>query len=338
MNLRKKTLEELEDIEQELLDRDEEEEKYGYYQNFVSLYSEIHRQLIRLSRGNREEYQVKESYVKGKLVQAANHLIEVLKYDPKNPIAHYRMGFLAYKHEDFAGAVYYFQKVLQYDESYEKREYKLNTQQLYFANLYLSNSALYIAQKAQKSAELMQDDVHKSKVENFEMSPLYKMIQDNESYLKKHAFTITTSDGTRQCSKSKCQDIALSNLPDTLILNCSDQGNTIIFNGREEPLETDQIALFRHYFLYSNEANPVTKYQIIDIFQTSGKTGEVPDNTYSVKVLRLRRKLAKVEAPTSLIENKRFKNQTAYFYNHALPYMIIHRTDDSFFLDNNDEE
>ena len=115
MNFRNKTMEELEEIEQELLDKDEEEEKYGYYYNFVSLYEEMHQQLIRLSRGNREEYRVKRSYLERKLVRyliiygsylkmtyrrddqhAVYHLRQALGYDPENPIAHYRLGFLSF--------------------------------------------------------------------------------------------------------------------------------------------------------------------------------------------------------------------------------------------------
>ena len=71
---------------------------------------------------------------------------KAIALDKQNPIAHYRLGFLTYKERDYVLAVQYFQRAIDSQPYYQNREYVLNEQQLFHAHMYLTNSALYVAQ------------------------------------------------------------------------------------------------------------------------------------------------------------------------------------------------
>ena len=94
---------------------------------------------------------------------AEDSLKKAIHYDRENPIVHYRLGFLSYKQHSYASAIEYFQKATKYQEFYNHREYKLSKQQMYNTQLYLSNSALYIAQEAQKSLENLESEENLTK-------------------------------------------------------------------------------------------------------------------------------------------------------------------------------
>ncbi|MFC3885524.1 hypothetical protein ACFOU2_19425 [Bacillus songklensis] len=168
MSIRNKTIEELLNMQQELhLSR--EEEKDGSLHQLISVYEELYR---RIASDENSEYASSLESIKRKLIlylvrygtylkteyrkddrAAERTLKKAIQYDRKNPIAHYRLGFLAYKQRSYLLAVTHFQHAVQYQQACSNKEYRLNNQQNYNAHLYLSNSALYIAQKAQESLE-----------------------------------------------------------------------------------------------------------------------------------------------------------------------------------------
>ncbi|MFC3885525.1 hypothetical protein ACFOU2_19430 [Bacillus songklensis] len=175
-------------------------------------------------------------------------------------------------------------------------------------------------------------DVDRAGVPNLEMSPLYEVIRQNEGYLQRHAFTAITPNGIKMCTREECEEMAVSCLPDTIVLYFSDRQHSLFYDGREEVLSVNHAEMLRYFLLYSTEETPVTKDQFYDLFQSGSQDGEVPKNTFIQAVGRLRRKLVQSGAPSSLIENKTFNGQTAYYFNRSIPFLIMHRSDDTFIL------
>lgn len=347
MSLRTKSIEELLDIEEEL--RFSLDEKDGSYYQIIQIYEE----LLRKIRADRSEiYTLSLPIIKKKLISylvhygtylktqhqkndraAEDSLKKAIHYDRENPIAHYRLGFLSYKQHSYASAIEYFQKATQFQEFYSQVEYKLSKQQLYNTQLYLSNSALYIAQEAQKRLEDFEGEENLQNAPQLPMSSLFEMIQSNEKYLVENAFTIVTSDGKSRCSKQKCEEIAENSSPFTLILYFSDREEYIIINGKEVHISKDQSEILRYFLLETTEEAPALKSDFSKIIQSDPKSGEILTNTYTKNVVRLREKIEQVGVPFSIIENKQFQGQTAYYYNHEIPFQIMHRTDATFMLD-----
>lgn len=110
MRLKKMTLEELEELEQELHDQ-EQESDYSLYSRKIKVYEEIYNRLRKLGKEKKEDNSYLK-YVTKKLVfnlihygtflkmqyekddQTAIHCLKkALNYDSRNPSAAYRLGF-----------------------------------------------------------------------------------------------------------------------------------------------------------------------------------------------------------------------------------------------------
>lgn len=156
--LKEMSIEELLDLEEEIRAAIDEG-KPGSMNKAINVYEELHRQIksnteseYKQSLGNIEKQLVRYlirygTYLKSEYEKegrlAKRTLEKALKYDRTNPLAHYRLGFIAYKEEEYIESIRQFRQALQ---SEERNVYKLSPQQRYNAGLYLSNSALYIAQ------------------------------------------------------------------------------------------------------------------------------------------------------------------------------------------------
>lgn len=341
MKTKDKTIEELLDIQQDLhLSREAEQD--GLLARLINIKEELYR---KISKDKDSEYapsllQIKQSllsdlirygtYLKTEYQKddyaAKINLRKALKYDPKNPIAHYRLGFLAYKKERYIDANTYFYKALQYQEIAEDKHYLLHSQQMYYANLYLCNSALYIAHHAQESLKTLSSSVEEERIPNLEISPLFEMITQNDRYIHEHAFTMTTKDGSKSCPKESCEE-AIDRYTNTIILYFSDRKNLVLWNGEGEQLNLKQAEMLQHFLLYSNELAPTKWSVFLPLFDT-----EVRHNTVIQNVSRLRRKLASLGISSEVITNTTYHGQTAYFFNESIPYIVMHRSDESFIL------
>jgi len=195
MVVKRKTLEELEQLEMELLEQDEA--KDGYYAELISVYKQMYRQLNALRRDQPEDYEYTYQYVKKQLVAsyikygtymkigleknpslAKSALKKALKYDENNPIAHYRLGFLAYQASQYFEALQSFQAAINNQSCYANKEFVLNDTQLYYAQLYSINSALYIAQQTQQALQKLNN--HPKQL-TYESSPLLGLIEKTKS-------------------------------------------------------------------------------------------------------------------------------------------------------------
>src|SRR5690606_34554363 len=132
---------------------------------------------------------------------------------------------LEYKKENYFQAMTHFQQAVSFQKECSSPDYLLNKQQLYHAHLLLSNSALYVAHKAQQCSEELETDVESNLVQHLNLFPLYEMIAHNERYIQSHAFTVITPDETRLNSKEECEEL-IEGLDNTIILYFSDRQNS----------------------------------------------------------------------------------------------------------------
>jgi len=350
MRLQNKTIEELLDLEEELLES-KEEEKAGSLDNLTRLYEELYR---RISSDRNSEYGASLDQIKKTLISylvrygsflktqykkddrmAEKMLVKAVRYEKKIPVAYYRLGFLRYKQKDYLSALTYFQKAVDTQHTCTQKDYRLNQQQVYNAYLYITNSALYMADQAHTSIKEIESEELIAQAPSYEQSNLFQLINQNEEFLASSAFTVITPEGKRLCSHRDCKNmIKERQLPDTLILYFSDHGQTLFFNGEKEELSINHAEMLRYFFLYTSEPSPATKYDFgRSIFDTKREDGEVANNTYVQTVRRIREKVQSVQVLQSVIINKRHRGQTGYYYNQMVPFAIIHRIDSIFLLD-----
>ncbi|WP_461201960.1 tetratricopeptide repeat protein [Anoxybacillus sp. TBDG-1] len=341
-------LDELYEREEQLLDElNSDMAKDWIYYEIVELYKKIYRHLLRCSPEEKEEHGVE--YVKKRLVTylirygtylktqlmkddytAKKAFQDALWYDKTNPIAHYRLGFLAYKERQYGEALRYFEKALEYQGRYSNREFCLNEQQLYYAHLYLANSALFIAEKTYQSFDRFPSYINDQRVPA-QLSSLHTLLQQSENILAMRAFTKQTRNGKEYCSKEQCEQLMMNNPLNTVIVYFSDQKNVVAYHGREKPFPCDPTEMLCYFLLKTNEKRPATKHDVAMFFQTR-RNGEILTNTFVQKVRRLRERLSCIGVP-EMIESTRFKGETAYYYNGSVDYIIMYRSDYTFMFE-----
>ncbi|GAC90459.1 hypothetical protein KN10_0895 [Anoxybacillus flavithermus NBRC 109594] len=339
------TIDELYDREEQFLEElNSGEAKDWIYHEIVGVYEEICRRLSRCSIEERKEHGFE--YVKKQLVKYLIHygtylktqlkkderiaetaFRKVLGYDRGNPIAHYRLGFLAYKEKEYATAQRYFEKALEYQKWYSNSEFCLNERQLYYAHLYLANSALFVAEKTYRSLEKFPDYINDQE-KPAELSFLHEWLQRNENILTMQAFTKRTSSGKEYCSKEQCEQVMMDPPKNTVVLYFSDHENVVSYHGREVCLSRDPAEMLCYFLVKTNEARPATKYDM-EVFFQSKQNVDIPTNTFVQKVRRLREKLRCVQVP-ALIDSCQFRGETAYYYNGSVDYIVMYRSDYTF--------
>lgn len=257
-------------------------------------------------------------------------LKDAVRYDPYVPLAHYRLGFLSYKKGQFINSLNQFTEAIKCHEKDPERPFYLTKQQLYHANLYLSNSALYIAKEAQERTEKFEEK-EQEKLTDLPLSPLYEMIERNEEYLRRHEFVIKTQKEERYASKKESEEMIFSDrLADTVILYISDHEIIVRYLGKKVELKSIIYAeILKHLMLRSHVDHPAIKYDFSHVLTTNEKSGEILTDNYAQNISRLRGKLRKCNAPADLIMTKQHLGERGYYYNQKYPYMVVQRTDDN---------
>lgn len=340
MRFRSKSIEELLDLQQELhLAKDEEQA--GSLHQLISVNEEI---IHYLKRNKGSDYvsslpdmirkQISYLIRYGTYLKTENQkndhvaessLIKVLKYDKNNPIAHYRLGFLRYKKNQFDLAIVHFESAISNQNDYENKAFRLNAQQLYHAHLYLSNAALHIAEKAQRQVEKIKDNGF-GELQAHPLSPLYRIIQTNEERIKSGEFIVKSLEGERYCTKEEAETL----IDDTLdkIIVFSDRTNRVAFNGTDiELLSIDNFEMLRYILLFTSKEKPAKKEDFSRVFSSM----EVKKNTFIRKVSRLRSRLAELRELPEIIHT--VEGEAAYYFNQQIPILIIHRSDDIDWLE-----
>jgi hypothetical protein len=331
-----KSFEELEELEQKLYD---EEEATGYpnYSAKINVYKEMHKLLSKLVRGKKENYRVYLENIEQNLVHqlihygtylkteyqkddhlAAKCLKEALNYDRRNPIAAFRLGFLAYKQWNYSEALHFFEKALEFQTYNQKHPYQLNNQQQLHAHLYLTTSALYIANET--TAKMNKLSLSKNlEIPESEFSMLNITLIEN--ILGKYAFYNISKNDKITCSKEDCEKLTENPPPETVILYFSDRMISVFYKDTKPvDLSIEQGEMLKHFMLKSSEKYPATRGAF------SYNQTLIP-NTYTKNVARLRNKLQDKGFPP-IIHTKRYHEETAYYFDHAYSYHVLYRVDE----------
>ena len=341
MVVKRKTLEELEQLEMELLEQDEA--KDGYYAELISVYKQMYRQLNALRRDQPDDYEYTYQYVKKQLIAsyikygtymkigleknpslAKSALKKALKYDENNPVAHYRLGFLAYQAGQYFEALQSFQAAINNQSCYANKEFVLNDTQLYYAQLYSINSALYIAQQTQQALQKLNN--HPKQL-TYESSHLLGLIEKNEEQIVQHAFYYISRDGKKTCSIEECNELVDEEWPEpTLVLYFADRVTICKYGDKETSLSFDRADMLRHLLLVCSEVNPGTRNMFTSYF-TISKREEVASNTFRQKIGRLKADLRKIGLG-DVIQQTMVNNEAAYYIEPTVPYIVLYRVDD----------
>lgn len=341
--LESKTIDELLELETILLEHRAEDKPSAIFQ-LINLYRVL---LWKIRRDNTYSYldeKVKKDLVKhyiwyGTYLKtidrrdfrvAADSLRSALKLNRDIPIAHYRLGFLAYRYKDYSKALVHFETAIELNKRSLESEYKLNELQHYYAHLYLTNSALYIAQFTHESLDEMENEEYE-KLPNYEISPFYNIIAANEAYLSKNTYTAVTREGKRYCTKEEAED--LTEMKNTLICYFGDHENAVFYNGNSKTLSMNQAEMLRYILLYGTEKRPATKMDMENIFERKNPDQELANNTFYQAIGRLKSRLESINFSVETIQSKRIDDLTGYFCTGKEPYCIIHRSDADFLLD-----
>ncbi|WP_377890406.1 tetratricopeptide repeat protein [Alkalihalobacillus sp. R86527] len=338
LRIRDKTLEELEELEQSYKEKllvDDIE--YSYHYEYISILEGIYQRV----RRNREDSDY-ATYVKNRIIQFLIHygtylktiyqkddstarrsLEKVLSYDRTSPIAHYRLGFLAYKHQNYSMAVTHFNASLE-NTSHYNNQYALTEQQLYYAHLYLTNSSLYIAASTHQSMKELQ--TNQGTLLGVELSSLYEVIDQGEQYLRNNAFYKIDSElEVSTCSKEQCEELAHTSSAKRIVLYFNDRCNEFIYDNHSTELSEQQAVMLRHFILKSSMEKPITRSGLSVV---SHLTEEMKKNTYSKKMQRLNDKLEGCGI-TRVIQTTSLHGEPAYYFDKSLPYTILFRVDDN---------
>ncbi|OLS35565.1 hypothetical protein [Bacillus sp. MRMR6] len=342
MSLRHKSIEELLDLEEEYR-MAHVEERDGAVHMLIDLYETLYK---RISRDEINEYRFSLEKIKSHLISylvqygtylknvyqkddmAAGHCLKkAIQYERDLPIVHYRLGFLDYKKENYYSALLNFKNAINYQKKATSTEYRMNDQQLYNCHLFLANCGLFIAQQAQEDLEKLDLQVDMNAVSNYQMSPYLQLIKENEGYLDRHAYQILSISGSRYASIEECdRQLEVEN---TVILDFTGRQDLLIFNGRETRITKNQSELLQYLLTNTDEEHPATIHDVFDLFARENENAEIPRNTYTQKVTRLKAKLVQSGINDNIIENKMGYRETAYYYNHKLPYLIMLRIDEA---------
>ncbi|TYS62391.1 tetratricopeptide repeat protein [Bacillus infantis] len=259
---------------------------------------------------------------------AISSLNKALSYKKNIPIAYYRLGFLTYKQGDYNKAVQYFQEALDYHKFGDDPGFSLNQQQEFHAHMYLANSALYVANSTYENMENLPYSSAKQ-LPNLAISPLFETLRDNDRFLNNHAFYKISKGHIETCSKDICEETVENVETNTLVVYFNDRDNVLSFNRKETKITPGQANMIRHFLLASNEKNPCTRVTMKDFFGKTGTDGEVKKNTFIKSIERLRTRMKALNLP-DIIDVKQYREETAYYFNGTVPYIVLFRVDDAF--------
>ncbi|NMD72826.1 hypothetical protein HHO41_21630 [Bacillus sp. DNRA2] len=342
MNFRDMSFQELEDYETELNDKIDDSE-YSLLPHIIAVLEEMYKRMqrnVREKNGDINHLNALKDQLLYNLInygtflkmkdqkdpRATEHTLkEALRYDPSNPIAAYRLGFLAYKDQRFTIAQSHFEKALTTQQIYRDKRYLLNEQQLLNAHLYLTNSALYIAKQTyEKISQLPAQG--KAELPNYEFSSLFLSLANFEEYLKQNAFYKITQDSKTTCSKAECERIIDEGPTDTILLYLNDRNIKLDYNGNPETLSQELADILRHLLIYTSENKPATRLSLQKYFPNAHHDGLIKKAAFRKKFSRLYEKLENCEIPP-IIHAAR-NEEPSYYFDRSLRFIIMYRVDE----------
>ncbi|TAA72746.1 tetratricopeptide repeat protein [Planococcus salinarum] len=342
MRYNQMTLEELEEQDRQLHLQTPDLEESLLYQRKIELYKAMHHKVKQRVHRKQEDQSYLDDITErlvfnlvhyGTYLKKADQKVDqvaipnlkrALSYDPYNPAAAYRLGFIYYRNGSFINAANYFQKAILSERFNTNKKMALTDRQKVNAQLYLTNSALHIAKESQEDlAKFPADEVEK--LPGYEFSSLYDSITENDAYLSSHAFYQETALGRTTCSKRHCDELAMDNPKDTIVLYFGDVETSVSFNGKSEDLTKRTSDVLRHLLTSSSAGAPANTHAVKECFGDLSHDDDVPWSTYRQAVRRVREALEACAIP-AVIETS--SGNRAYYYNGSFPYLIFYRVDD----------
>ncbi|ADI00180.1 tetratricopeptide repeat-containing protein [Salisediminibacterium selenitireducens] len=202
---------------------------------------------------------------------AITPLKQVLRYDRRNPLAHYRLGFLHYRKHAYHEAIHYFNRSLDFHSADSVIKWKLNSRQKQLASLYLTNSALHI----QNSISEGEEDVIQG-ADGYPLAPAIDgLIRDME-------FEIRSTDDVQTCSYEACQTFfETGGDRDDWLLFFDYQDTYLKHRGMIQTMHVDTARVLRS--LFDAGGKPVKASDIADVYPEGAR-----NNTYTQKISRIR--------------------------------------------------
>ncbi|MDN7243914.1 tetratricopeptide repeat protein [Planococcus shenhongbingii] len=335
MRFQGNSLEELEELEQELLGLGETK-LGGLSYSKIEVYDAMHSQLEELVQDD-EDYRAYYSYIKKKLVSYllrygmhtyTDHLTiyedtekvlkKVLSYDSQNPIAAYRLGFLAYRSGIHSEAVMYFQQALNSQTFYIDERFLLNAEQISRAVLYLTNSALHTA---------IQGEVPSCDIISTGYTSLPTQLCYNDGMLNSHAYRIVTPFGAVLCSEEESGE---QQMKDVISLKFNKFGALLTYNGISEQLSPVQANVLRYLLVKTRRGEAATPWSLKDYFLFTHVITGVPEKTFSSVVAEVKRIMAEMEIPASIKVAE--DEKSGYYFDGSSPFVVIDRVDEELSL------
>ncbi|WKA53181.1 tetratricopeptide repeat protein [Planococcus shixiaomingii] len=334
------SLEELEDQDRLLHSRQEIDEA-TLYRKRIELYGAMRSHFRKTRKLNEEDQSILDditerlafnlihfgTYIKmadkKESFLAISSLEKALQYAPKNPVAAYRLGFLFYRRSDFDNALKYFRMAIS-NQRLGKDKMLLNERQVIHAHTYLTNSALHIAKQTQDTLEEL-SGAEVEQLPGYEFSRLFESLNENDSYLRNHAFYRETKEGRTTCSKQDCEDFAFDPPQNTIVLYFGDSETSLNFNDKAVSLSKRPSDLLRFLLTSSSAASPASVADVKGFFGDLKVDEELRWDTYRQAVRRLREELKACFVP-SVVET--VQGSKSYYFNGSLPFIILYRVED----------
>ncbi|MFB5662640.1 hypothetical protein [Alteribacillus sp. HJP-4] len=329
MWLKKKTMEELLALEQELqfsmLD-DESDMSLA-----ISVLEEIYRRMVqdeeKASEADLINYKkrlITSLSFYGVHLQNENRpdmLRRALRFERENPLVHFLLGQQAYQSKSYFEGIIHFQNAITFQQTVHEKPYKLTKTQHQFAHLYLSNSACLLAEKAQNNADKILETTGSHD------AALTDIIRRNEIFLQKNQYSFISELSFRQGDKEECR-LHLA-AEDTIILFVESGSSQIIFNGNKKEISLIQAEVFQYLCQHSSRKAAASSKDLEFIFLAEGE-GAVQAMQQSMDSLKSR--LLEIGLKEGLFVTVSGRTGPSYYYNQAVPFLIIHKSEESFLL------
>lgn len=331
------SLEELEELEQELLDLGETRLGSLSYSK-IEVYDAMHSQLEELVQED-EDYTAYYHYIKKKLVsyllrygahasssgqaiyeESEKVLKKVLSYDSQNPIAAYRLGFLAYRSGTYFEAASYLQQALNSQTFYTDERFLLNKEQISRAVLYITNCALHPAIQGEAPAMAFMASSENA-------TSLSTQLCYNDGMLKSQAYRVMTPFGSVLCSKEESEEAPMQ---DVIGLKFNKFGALLTYNGITEQLTPVQANMLRFLFVKTRKGQVATPLSLKDYFLFTHVITGVPEETFLLMISEVKQMLMEMEIPASIqmAEDEDY----GFYFDGSSPFVIIDRVDEELSL------
>ncbi|QTD39470.1 hypothetical protein [Sporosarcina sp. Te-1] len=262
-------------------------------------------------------------------VSAKRSLQKALRYERMLPLAHYRLGFLAYKEKDYSAAIQQFEQALLYQSQYPDHRHQLSDQQMYHAQLYKTNSALFIAAASYEEivAYKQSGEVEERAIDQSPLPHLYKLITDTTELLTLQEVQVLDASGERTCSREE-YDHLLENTRDShLLLDLTDREAFVRFGKKSVAISRQEWELLRDLMTRSSQSRGLLLDDAIESFN-----GRPRSNAYAQKIRRLRRKLSVLPLTADVIgtlprDQVREREGSYYYKSDVLPYLVVQLAD-----------